>query len=234
MIKQIELSNQNLKLQTQKKAIVLFITLMFIAVLSSLIVKNLGDTTQFIEESNQDITSVKALLAVKNIQTEFLDYFVKNVSQLDTLLEAEPFKEELLLEYADVKANIKFSKYDKKHNINTLAQKEESKYKAIEELFSSNNISDFYTFKQIIIDKNKLYGSIENFIQLDSVLEEFITQIKNKDILNIKEDLSFIDTANKQLLLCKLDITVSDKSIKSNFIYDLSSKSVKGFNLAFK
>jgi len=217
----------------QKKAIVLFITLMFIAVLSSLIVKNLSDTSTFIDESNKDTMSVKSLIALKNIKEEFLDYFVKNADQIDILLDAEPFKDELILEYADVTATIKFVKYEEKLDINSLALSEQSKYKAIEDLFATNSISGFYDFRQLIVEKIKLYGSIENFVQLESILEEFILLSQSRDILNIKDELSFLTSSNQNLLLCNLDIKISNESLSSSFLYDLSSKSIKGLTLAF-
>ena len=223
-----------MKPNSSKKAIILFVTLMFILVISSLILKNLDDTNKYIDESNKDIISVKALLAVKNIKEEFLNYFVKNKNDINTLLENGLFKDELVLEYADIKANVRFEKYEEKHDINLLNQKEEKLYKDIEDLFANNNISDFYTFRQIVIQNNKKYGDIENFTQLKQIINEFIKTTNSKQIIEIEGLISFQDTSISQLVLCNMDILVSNELIKSEFLYDLTNKSIKGFNIVFQ
>ena len=213
-----------------KKAIVLFMTLMFIVVTSTLILKNLDDTNKFIEESNNDIINTKALLAIKNIQKEFISYFAKNKSRIDTLLLNKPFNDVFILEYGDIKANISFEKYDGKYNINNLVKQED---KDIQKLFSQNNVPDFYTFRKIIIQNNKLYKDIENFEQLSSVIDTFIKQTNNNQIKNIYKNFSFINTNKNTLLLCNLDITVLDKLVKSEFIYNVTSNEIKGYSLVF-
>lgn len=220
-------------MRTKKSAIVLFVTLIFILAISALIVKNLDDSNKFIDESNSEASQVQSLLAVKNLKEEFLKYFVKHKDTLDELLEKEPFNEEFLLEYENVKANLKFEKYEEKHDVNLLT-KEESKYQEIEQLFMDNDISDFYTFKQMVVQNSKLYGEIESFIQLNHILEAFIQKTDNEDIRPIKEFLSFLSTEKQQLLLCNMEIQISGKSVKSDFIYDIAANSVKGFDIVFK
>ncbi len=219
----------------EKKAIVLFISLMFILAISALIVKNLADTEKYIDESNKDIATVKSVLVVKNLKEEFLNYFVKHINDIDELLENKPFSDKLVLEYDNIKANITFEKYEEKFDVNVLIEKEESKYKNIEDLFADNNVSDFYIFKELVIKNNKIYGSIENTAQLNFIINEFKTQSGNSQIKEIQKFLSYISiNEDQQLLLCNMDINISNEIINSEFIYDITNKDIKGFNIAFK
>ncbi|WP_428025602.1 hypothetical protein [Arcobacter sp.] len=221
-------------MKTNKKAIVLLITLMFIMAISTLILKNLSDANSYIEESNSDTYYIKSLISVDNIKNEFLDYFIKNKKELSSILEDETLQKGFDVEYGDIKAKVSFKKYEDKYDINFLAKEDEKKIKEIENLFLDNNVFDFYIFKTLVISYIKKYGEIDNFEQINVLVEFFIEKTQSQEIRTIQESLSFIDTKKQTTILGHLDIKHTNRLVMSDFIFDISDKKIKGFNIAFK
>lgn len=217
-----------------KKAIVLLMTLMFIMAISALIIKNLNDANSYIEESNSDNYYIKSLISVDNIKNEFFDYFLKNKEQIPLLLGDESLQEGVDLEYGDIKAKVSFKKYEDRYDINDLAKKDKVKIKEIENLFLDNNVFGFSVFKNLVVSYIKKYGNIDNFEQINTLVELFIEKLESDDIKTIQDNLSFIDTEKQTAIIGHLDITHSNRFVISDFIFDITDKKIKGFNIAFK
>ncbi|RXJ80217.1 hypothetical protein [Arcobacter sp. F2176] len=217
-----------------KKAIVLLMTLMFIMAISALIIKNLNDANSYIEESNSDTYYIKSLISVDNIKNEFFDYFLKNKEQIPSLLENESLQEGVDLEYGDIKAKVSFKKYEDRYDINALAKEDKAKIKDIENLFLENNVFGFSVFKTLVISYIKKYGDIDNFEQINTLVELFIEKAESDEIKTIQDNLSFIDTKKQTAIIGHLDIEHSNRLVISDFIFDITEKKIKGFNIAFK
>ncbi len=180
----------------KKKAIVLMITLFFIASVSVLILKNLNDTDTYIKEYNQKISKVQVLSLIVNIKKELIK-LLKAASMygfdLGNLSQVLPIYE----------AIISFDIRDyEKYNINDLSSNDVEKIDKFRDLFYDNQVSGFDRFKEFYLKekgKNKDF-EIKDKRQLDMFLEKFTKEVYNRDIYKINDKIGFLKLEKNSIL----------------------------------
>ena len=191
-----------------KKGVVLFISLLFIAVISLLILKNLEDTDSYISEQNAKFSKTQILFYINNTKDEIKNILTQN-------LDSEVLKEYMGMEFPlfiqDAKITLKLEEYDK-YNINLLKEKDEEKYKYFKDYLVRNDIYDMELLKDIFIESKK----VENSKQLDFILEKFEKESYKTDISQVKDYIGFQDYDKKE-------ITQNDKEKDIKF-YELFVK----------
>lgn len=202
-----------------KKGVVLFISLLFIAAVSLLIIKNLEDTDSYIHEQNSKFTKTQIMMYLNNAKDEIANVLKENEAQnSDKLDYREVLKEYTSKEFPimmqDAIITIRLEEYDK-YNINLLKEKDEEKYKYLKDFLIRNDIYDIELLKKIyeeytfeLKDKNQI-----NTKQLDFILEKFEKESYNTEILKVKDYIGFQDYNKKE-------ISQNDKEKEINF-YEL-------------
>ena len=202
-----------------KKGVVLFISLLFIAAVSLLIIKNLEDTDSYINEQNSKFTKTQIMMYFNNAKNEIANVLKENEAQnSDKTDYREVLKEYTSKEFPimmqDAIITIRLEEYDK-YNINLLKEKDEEKYKYLKDFLIRNDIYDIELLKKIyeeytfeLKDKNQI-----NNKQLDFILEKFEKESYNTEILKVKDYIGFQPYDKKS-------ISQNDKEKEINF-YEL-------------
>ena len=202
-----------------KKGVVLFISLLFIAAVSLLIIKNLEDTDSYIHEQNSKFTKTQIMMYLNNAKDEIANVLKENEAQnSDKTDYREVLKEYTSKEFPimmqDAIITIRLEEYDK-YNINLLKEKDEEKYKYLKDFLIRNDIYDIELLKKIyeeytfeLKDKNQI-----NNKQLDFILEKFEKESYNTEILKVKDYIGFQPYDKKE-------ISQNDKEKEINF-YEL-------------
>ncbi len=183
----------------KKKAIVLLITLFFVASMSALILKNLKDTDIYIKQYNQKISKVQILSLLVNVREE-LKRLVLAASTVG--FELGNFSQVLPIYDANIVFDIKdYEKYD----INILGKNEQSNEEKIEkfrDLFYENQVSDFDRFRELYVKQKRKNPSfkIKNKRQLDRFLEEFAQEVYNRNIYKISKQIGFLNLEKNSIL----------------------------------
>ncbi len=223
-----------------KKSIVLLISLFFISALSILIIKNLEDTSTFIEEKNHKINRVQLLTSINNIQTEISKIFNNNKKRIDDII-VKLNSEYIPINVKNILISFTITKYNKV-DINLLSNKDNKKYQEINSLFNDYKISDFDTFRYVFKTIKDEYKNtrtsgvefIKNHKQIDDIIKIFIKETYNDEILNIKDKLGFIKK-EKDEKLYELFVKVNYLTDFAKAYYILNEKGeVKYFESSFK
>ena len=181
-----------------KKAIVLFISLLFIAAVSLLILKNLEDTDSYVSEQNSKFSKTQIMFYINNAKDEIAG--VLNSVKLNS---DEDKQREVLKDYVgvnfpiimeDAKITIRLEEYDK-YNINLLKEKDEKKYEYFKDFLARENIYDFERLQNIVSENNQ----VKNMKQLDFILEKFEKESYNTDISKIKDYIGFQEYDKKEI-----------------------------------
>ena len=188
-----------------KKGVVLFISLLFIAAVSLLIIKNLEDTDSYIHEQNSKFTKTQIMMYLNNAKDEIANVLKENEAQnSDKTDYREVLKEYTSKEFPiimqDATITIRLEEYDK-YNINLLKEKDEEKYKYLKDFLIRNDIYDIELLKKIyeeyafeLKDKNQI-----NNKQLDFILEKFEKESYNTEILKVKDYIGFQPYDKKEI-----------------------------------
>lgn len=171
-----------------KKGVVLFISLLFIAAVSLLIIKNLEDTDSYIYEQNSKFTKTQMMMYLNNAKEEISKVISKNQNN--------KIKSYLNIDYPiilqDAEITIRLKEYDK-YNINLLRSDDKKAYIYIQSFLENNDIYDIETFKYIIKDSKE----IKTNKQLDELINNFSKQTYKNQILGVKDYLGFMDYDKK-------------------------------------
>lgn len=171
-----------------KKGVVLFISLLFIAAISLLILKNLEDTDSYVSEQNSKFTKTQTLMYLNNAKDEISKALSKNQNN--------KIKSYLNIDYPiilqDAEITIRLQEYDK-YNINLLRSDDKKAYIYIQSFLENNDIYDIETFKYIIKDSKE----IKTNKQLDELINNFSKQTYKNQILGVKDYLGFMDYDKK-------------------------------------
>ena len=171
-----------------KKGVVLFISLLFIAAISLLILKNLEDTDSYISEQNSKFTKTQMMMYLNNAKDEISKALSKNQNN--------KIKSYLNIDYPiilqDAEIMIRLQEYDK-YNINLLRSDDKKAYIYIQSFLENNDIYDIETFKYIIKDSKE----IKTNKQLDELINNFSKQTYKNQILGVKDYLGFMDYDKK-------------------------------------
>lgn len=171
-----------------RKGVVLFISLLFIAAISLLILKNLEDTDSYISEQNSKFTKTQMMMYLNNAKDEISKALSKNQNN--------KIKSYLNIDYPiilqDAEITIRLQEYDK-YNINLLRSDDKKAYIYIQSFLENNDIYDIETFKYIIKDSKE----IKTNKQLDELINNFSKQTYKNQILGVKDYLGFMDYDKK-------------------------------------
>ncbi len=209
-----------------KKSIVLLITLFFISAISILILQNLKDTDDYLNTLTFDASLSQTQITMDNMMDEIPKYLKANIDNIDIILEnssAVP----LNFENIDIVLNI--SEYEfAQFNINNLTQEQITSEDFV------NNINYRYDFLEIV-KSNKLLLKDKKYIsqaQIQQTIREYVEETKDIDILNIKDDFTFLeDINNSRLIECNYILNANNTASEVSFIFDLNSTKIKDFNI---
>ena len=182
-----------------KKAIVLFISLLFIAAVSLLILKNLEDTDSYVSEQNSKFSKTQIMFYINNAKDEIAEVLKLIANQnSDKNKQREVLKDYVGVNFPiimqDAKITIRLEEYDK-YNINLLKEKDEKKYEYFKDFLARENIYDFERLQDIFSENNQ----IKNSKQLDFILEKFEKERYNTDISKVKDYIGFQEYDKKEI-----------------------------------
>ncbi len=173
-----------------KKAVVLMITLFFIASVSALILKNLDDTDVYIKQYNQKISKIQVLSLFSDTKREIKSLLKKAPSEypLGGISQTVPVSD----------AQVKFSLKDyEKYDVNILGGSDVVKIDKFRDLFYKNELSNFSSFKDFYLRRGK---SINNRRQLDEFLQDFSKEIYDRSIYKISSKIGFLPIERNSVL----------------------------------
>jgi len=169
-----------------KKGIILLISILFIALISLIILKNLDDSEKFLQHSNMVANQVQTIKIIEDV-----DGIIEKLYQTHK----NDFKEHLAtlpnipISYENIDLDIKINTFDEMCNINKLDSLE------CNNLFAQNNIN-LGVFQENLnnFDKNITTNKQKKDI-IRTSLEK--NDIGNSDLIN---SFSYMDTNNTYLL----------------------------------
>lgn len=228
-----------------KKAIILLLSLFFIASLSILILKNLADTQEYLGQKNSQYAKMQMIYILNNVKSQvgsILTLNSKNENEGENLLN-DYFNKPFPLKIKDIAVVFSLNPYEK-YNINDLKtndeEKEESKYRVFKRFLSDNNIYDFDKLVMIFQEKVGEKGKIENQKQLDDIIDTFIVEIKDDSILKIKDRIGFVeyketetDEENYEHYELFVDVNYLTNFMKAYYILKKNGE-VESFEFSFK
>jgi len=198
-----------------KKGVVLFVTLLFIASVSVLIVANMKDTQSYIGTNNSKFNITQSYHLINDLQKSVSSKLssIQESDDIDMYI-SNNFIENLSFELENIKVDLGFSKYEKL-NINNYAKGTAEEKIAIENVLISNEIFDFNFFSTQL--KDETIDSSNEFLELFRTYENY-AGVRN--INTLTEDLGFV--ANKDKNLYNLDIKLLNvnEKITANYILD--------------
>ena len=219
-----------------KKGIVLFISLLFIASVSLLILKNLQDTDSYISEQNAKFSKTQIIYFINNAKDEISNILSK---QIDREILKDYTNLPFPVEVKDALVILELREYDK-YDVNLLKQTDEKKYEHFKNFLQRNGIYDIYTLKDILIHSEK----VSNLKQLDDLLENFEKESYNVDVSSIKDYIGFINYDKKEFTLDddKKEILFYELFVKVNYLKQFAkayyilneSGGVEYFEFSFK
>ncbi len=207
-----------------KKSIVLLITLFFISAISVLILQNLKDTEDFLDEISSQSSLSQVQITINNINTEIPKYLKSNSDNIDDILanaKAVP------LQFGNVDILLSIEEYIlPQFYINNLTDD------MMAEDDFMNNINYQYDFLEIVKKNNKKKDKYKNNNQIQHTIQEYIKLTKDSDILNIKDEFTYIkEDENITLIQCDYSLSIDDKNCSVSFIFDLGTSKIKEFNI---
>ena len=181
-----------------KKGIVLFISLLFIAAVSLLILKNLEDTDLYLSEQNSKFSKTQIMFYINNAKDEIAKVLKLAEQNSDENKQREVLKDYVGVNFPiimqDARITIRLEEYDK-YNINLLKEKDEKKYEYFKDFLARENIYDFERLQDIFSENNL----VRNSKQLDFILEKFEKESYNTDISKIKDYIGFQEYDKKEI-----------------------------------
>lgn len=209
-----------------KKSIVLLISLLFITAISALILKNLDDTEVYVEEQNSKINKAQAIVLVKNLQTEISRAFSNNQDQISSVIN-DQFSEYYPLKIDNIDIAFKLKPYDK-IDLNSLNSSDESLRKQ-----TINQLNDLSVYNidnlRYLLKGNK----IESYKQLDNILNNFIKETYDSQVLEVKDYLGFFNNKDNELYELLIKLNLFKDFVNAYYILNKQGE-VKYFELSFK
>lgn len=216
-----------------KKSIVLLISLFFIAAVSLLIIQNLKDTDSYISEQNSKFAKTQIIYFLNNAKDEVS----KTLSQNEENDVSSYLDVDYPLVVKDALITIRLEEYDK-YDINLLNKKNEKDYENLKKFLEKNGVY-VENFKYLMQNN----GNIKNYKQLDELLNDFVIQVYDKRILDLKDYLGFIKfdkqedekKEDKEILFFELFVKVSYLKQFAKAYYILNKNGgVEYFEFSFK
>lgn len=188
----------------KKSGMVLFISLTFITILSTLIIQNLNDTDNFIMKQNEKFDTLQLLIYANNIQKQISKYIYEMPKdEIDEFINTN-FDKYLLINIEKTKIFLKIDKY-LKININNIEE--------IKILLNENGIYSTERF----IDILKNYAEVDTTKKLNHILEEFA--FEDPKIYEIENKIGFFE---KEELYYELFLDIQQNKTKFKIYYILN------------
>lgn len=197
-----------------KKSVVLFISLLFIATLSVLIIENLNDTNKFLSKSHDKFNKVQAISLMENLQKEISKKITENKENIKEIID-EGLTSNAVLPIKDFNMIFSLTNYDKL-NVNDLINTDKNISKNTSDILYSYEIYNVDYLKSLLKENN-----IESMKQLDFIIEQYAKQNDDEKIYEVKNLLGFLQNQN----LYELKVNFDDNAgTKMNSYYVLDDK----------
>lgn len=198
-----------------KKGVVLFVTLLFIASVSVLIVANMKDTQSYIGTNNSKFNITQSYYLINNLQESVSKKLssIENKNNIDAYI-ANNFTENISFDLKNINFKLDFSKYDKP-NINDLISNNQDKRLEIEEkliLYEVFNFSFLYEY----LDKNKVISSNG----LKDLVLEYEKNTREKIVPEFDNTVGFLDNSEDNLYKLDIEVFNIDEKILAYYILD--------------
>lgn len=207
-----------------QKGIVMFITLMFILVISTLSYYTLQQTDQYINHSTFDYESTQTLLLHNNLQKEIKHLLVQNKK---TILQHhnKEMIENISFKKSDIAVSILFEPLLNKYNINRISNTSNKNKEEIEELFEKLLIPNYYEFKELVFNIKKQY-KIQSFSsqkQINTVIKRFVPN-DDQMIKTLEKYLTYQNfDSDEKFVKCTVISKMHNMNAKSLHIYDIQN-----------
>jgi len=209
---------------TNKKSIVLLITMLFISGISLLILDNLKDNDQFINSTKITPSLVQINISIKNINKEIYKLFNKiDKNDIDEITQQIP----PTLPYGDIVVSnilVKTLDFTNKYDMN-------KDYTQTNDMNLIENINFLYDFNEIT--KN---NKTTNNRQKDYLINKYIKLTQDEKIINIKDDfvVNLVDyNLSKKYISCSYDLEVENITTHIDYIFEHKGKD-QYFDFYFK
>jgi len=198
-----------------KKGVVLFVTLLFIASVSVLIVANMKDTQSYIGTNNSKFNITQSYHLISDLQKSVSKKLssIENKNNIDAYI-ANNFTENIVFDLKNINFKLDFSKYDKP-NINDLISNNQDKRFKIEEkliLYEVFNFSILYEY----LDKNKVISSNG----LKDLVLEYEKNTREKIVPEFDNTVGFLDNSEDNLYKLDIEVFNIDEKILAYYILD--------------
>ncbi len=215
----------------KQKGIVLLITLMFIASISLLILKNLDDSEKFFKIVNTDSSLVQTKSLITNTNQQIMKFFKDKSDNLDDILEQIPSTIPLQLS-PNIKVILHISEFYDADYIN------------INDINQTKNDVDFikyvdfkYVYFDILNKYLKQYKHISNHRQIEYILNQYINETRDTRILKLQNKLIGYKIQNNQqqrYIQCDYVVIVNNISSQSKIIFEVGKLKYKYYKFSFR
>ena len=192
-----------------KKAIVLFMTLIFIVVISTLIVYHLEQYQNFIQRLSLEHKLTQLKLTHENIKTQISKLLKQNKKNLNEILNI--FDEPLIFSYGNIDVILQLQSFAPLPcNLNQIDPNKTLAQQCSDDIVS--NIEYEYDFMQLLSKYKTNYAKFSSNAQIKFFLDDYILQTQDQKIKNIASLLGFLDVSKNYI---KLDYTITQENTKS-------------------
>jgi len=192
-----------------KKAIVLFMTLIFIVVISTLIVYHLEQYQNFIQRLSLEHKLTQLKLTHENIKTQISKLLKQNKKNLNEILNI--LDEPLIFSYGNIDVTLQLQSFvPPPCNLNQIDPNKILSQQCSDDIVS--NIEYEYDFMQLLSKYKTNYAKFSSNAQIKFFLDDYILQTQDQKIKNIASLLGFLDASKNYI---KLDYTITQENTKS-------------------
>jgi len=206
-----------------KQSVVLLISIMFIALISALIVKNLDDSNRFIKEVSNSQALPQTALSIENLNKELLPFLSDNKEHIEDI---QSFFSVSPLKYGNVKVKINIQTYNGMYDLILIKNAKKLYYKDLEE-----QISNEYDFLSIL----KSHPDIKSKKQLDAFIDEYAKKTGDEDIKSMKDAFTFfetkIDETNMAIYKITYELDVGEQKTTVKMLYNIDKRKIEDFEL---
>ena len=208
---------------SNKQSVVLLISIMFIALISALIIKNLDDSNRFIKEISNSQALPQTALSIENLNKELLPFLSDNKESIEDI---QSFFGISQLKYGNVKVNINIQNYQGMYDLILIKNAKTLYYKDLEE-----QISNEYDFLSIL----KSHPDIKSKKQLDAFIDEYAKKAGDENIKSIKDSFTFfetkIDKTDMAIYKITYELDIGGKKTTVKMLYNIDTRKIEDFEL---
>jgi len=204
-----------------KQSVVLLISIMFIAMISALIVKNLDDSNNFIKSATNAQALTQLSVTIENLNKEILPFLSDNPENIE---EIQSFFSIKSVTYGNVYVKVDMQTYPGEYDLVTIKNAKKLYY---EEL--SKYVSYEYEFVHIL----QSLPEIQSQRQASMFINKYIKQTGDEQIAEIKDKFTFFETKldGKKMQIYNIiyHIKISEKYYNVKLIYNIDKRKIEDF-----